>query len=210
MEDSEKNILIVNHENKGTWNIKLIIFLLVTIVILSFTIYLLFNKDSSNGIIIRAKSAFKKSTDLSELQTATFTYNGVAKRCKDECKDDGHDEYLYYVSYEGDVTAGIDFDEIEFRIDKEHKKMIIVMPEVSITNARTYIEKQKFIFRNSKYDTVSELSEANRICNLDIKKRVSEDNRLLETAKENAKIVLEHFFEPWLNTYYSDYTLEVI
>ena len=206
MED--KNVIIVK-DKKGV-NTKLIIILLCIIAILGFIIYLMFNKDSSNGIIIRAKSSFKKSVDTEELRTATFTYNGVAKKCKEECKNDGTDEYLYYVSYEGDVTAGFDFDDIDFKVDKDKKKMIITMPDIKITDSHTYIEKQKFIFRNSKYDTVNELSEANRICNEDIKIRASEDNLLLETAKDNAKVVLQQFFETWLNNYYPGYTLEVM
>ena len=205
MED--KSVVVVE---KGKNNTKLIIILLGIIVVLGLVIYFMFNKDSSNGIIIRAKSNFKKAVDTEELRTATFTYNGVAKKCKEECKNDGKDEYLYYVSYEGDVTAGFDFDDIEFKVDKEKKKMTITMPEVKITDSHTYIEKQKFIFKNSKYDTVNELSEANRICNEDIKKRANEDNLLLETAKENAKVVLQQFFETWLNNYYPDYTLEVM
>ena len=218
MEDSEKEIeedksepkvIVVESKGKGV-NIKLIVILLVIIAILGFMVYKFLNKDSSSGIILRAKSTFKKAADVSELQTATFTYNGVAKRCKEECKNDGKDEYLYYVSYEGDVTAGFDFDEIDFKVDKELKKMIIILPEVKITNSHTYIDKHKFIFKNSSYDTAQELSEANRICNDDLKKRVNEDAQLLETAKDNAKVILEQFFEAWLKNYYSDYTLEVM
>ncbi len=206
----EKNVIIVEKDKKSKLNIKLILILLVIIAVLGFIVYSLFNKDSANGIVIRAKTTFKKSVDTEELRTATFTYNGVAKKCKEECKNDGNDEYVYYVSYEGDVTAGFDFDDIKFSVDKEKKKMTITMPEVKITDSHTYIEKQKFIFKNSKYDTVNELSEANRICNINIKKRNNEDSLLLETAKENAKIVLEQFFEPWLNNYYNGYTLEVM
>ncbi len=205
MED--KSVVVVE---KGKKNTKLIIILLGIIVVLGLVIYFMFSKDSSNGIIIRAKSNFKKAVDTEELRTATFTYNGVARKCKEECKNDGKDEYLYYVSYEGDVTAGFDFDDIKFSVDKEKKKMTITMPEVKITDSHTYIEKQKFIFKNSKYDTVNELSEANRICNEDIKKRANEDNLLLETAKDNAKVVLQQFFETWLNNYYPGYTLEVM
>ena len=36
-------------------------------------------------------------------------------------KNDGKDEYLYYGSYEGDVTAGINCDEIDFKVDKDKK-----------------------------------------------------------------------------------------
>ena len=206
----EKNVIVVEKDKKGKLNIKVILILLVIIAILGYAVYGLLNKDSANGIIIRAKNSFKKATDVSELRTATFTYNGVAKKCKEECKNDGKDEYVYYVSYEGDVTAGIDFEEIEFKVDKENKKIMIIMPEVTITNARTYIEKQKFIFKNSKYDNVQALQDANRLCNEDIKRKASEDDQLLKTAKENAKLVLEHFYEIWVENYYSDYTLEVM
>lgn len=206
-----------NNEKKGSektkkinLNTKLIVILLIVIAFLSFIVYLLVNNSGDNGIIIRAKSSFKKAIDIDELRTATFTYNGVAKKCKEECKNDGNDEYVYYVMYEGDVTAGIDFDEIDFKIDKANKKMIIAMPQVKITNSHTYIEKQRFIFKNSSYDNVTELSEANRICNEDIKKKASEDNLLIDTAKENARIVLRQFFETWLNNYYPGYSLEVM
>ena len=203
----EKNVVIVQKDRK--LNTKLIIILSIIILILGLIIYGMFNKNSSNGIIIRAKSTFKKSVDTEELRTATFTYNGVAKKCKEECKNDGNDEYVYYVSYEGDVTAGFDLDDIEFKVDKEKKLMTIIMPEIKITNSHTYIEKQKFIFKKYKYDNVNELSEANRICNEDIKRRANEDSLLLETAKDNARVVLQQFFETWLNNYYPGYTLEV-
>lgn len=205
----EKNVIIVEKDKKSKLNIKLILILLVIIAVLGFIVYSLFNKDSANGIVIRAKTTFKKSVDTEELRTATFTYNGVAKKCKEECKNDGNDEYVYYVSYEGDVTAGFDFDDVDFKVNKDKKLMSIIMPEIKITDSHTYIEKLKFIFQNSKYDNVNELSEANRICNEDIKRRTSEDTLLLETAKENAKVVLQQFFETWLKNYYPGYTLEI-
>jgi hypothetical protein len=205
MED--KSVVVVE---KGKKNTKLIIILLGIIVVLGLVIYFMFSKDSSNGIIIRAKSNFKKAVDTEELRTSTFTYNGVARKCKEECKNDGTDERLYFVSYEGEVTAGLDFDKIDFNVDKKNKKMTIIMPEVKITNAQAFMEKQKYIFKNSKYDNVNEITEANRLCNEDIKKRASEDEQLLATAKDNAKIVLEQFFETWLNNYYDGYTLEIV
>ncbi len=205
MDNSEKK-----NTKKISLNTRLITILLVVIAILGFVVYLLIKNSGDNGIVLRAKSSFKKAVDIEELRTATFTYNGVAKKCKEECKNDGNDEYVYYVMYEGDVTAGIDFDDIKFDIDKDGKVMKITMPEVKITNSHTYIEKQRFIFKNSSYDNVTELSEANRICNEDIKKKASEDNLLIDTAKENARIVLRQFFESWLNNYYPGYTLEIV
>ena len=160
MEDSEKNVI---KEKKNKPRIKIIVILLIIIIVLSYIIYSLVFKNSSTGIIISAKSTFKKAIDTEELRTATFTYNGVAKKCKEECKNDGKDEYVYYVSYEGDVTAGIDFDEIDFKLDKEKKIMTIIMPEVKITDSHTYIEKQKFIFINDDEYTKQYIEGKNNI-----------------------------------------------
>lgn len=208
-EKREKEIVLVE-KTKGKFNIKLIIILLVVIILMGFIIYRFAYKGSSSDIIMRARVAFQKSVDTEELRTATFTYNGVAKKCQEECKNDGNDEYLYFVSYEGEVTAGIDFDKIDFNVDKKTKKMTIIMPEVKITNSSAFIEKQKYIFKNSKYDNVNEITEANRLCNEELTKKAKEDEQLLLTAKENAKIVLQQFFETWLSNYYDDYTLEII
>ncbi len=210
MEDSSKEVIVVEDKKKGKLNIKVILILLVIILIMGFIIYKFIYKGSSSDIIISARVAFQKSVDTEELRTATFTYNGVVIKCKEECKNDGTDERLYFVSYEGEVTAGLDFDKIDFNVDKKNKKMTIIMPEVKITNAQAFMEKQKYIFKNSKYDNVNEITEANRLCNEDIKKRASEDEQLLATAKDNAKIVLEQFFETWLNNYYDGYTLEIV
>lgn len=207
MEDSGKDE-VIQKVKKG--NTKLVIVLLAVIVILGLIIYKFLFKNSSKGIIIDAKTSFEKTSDVQELRTAKFTYNGVAKKCQDGCKYDDSDKPLYYVSYEGEVTVGLDFEEISFEVDKDKKILKIITPEVKITDARTFIEKQKFIFKKGGYDTATELSEANRICNEDIKRRASEDDKLLQTAKDNAKIVLEQFFSSWLDHYYTDYKLEVL
>ena len=210
MEENEKKEIVVVEEKKGKINIKIILILLVIISVMGFVIYRFVYRGSSSDIIMRARVAFQKSVDTEELRTATFTYNGVVIKCKEECKNDDSDEHLYFVSYEGEVTAGIDFDKIDFSVDKNNKKMTIIMPEVKITNATAFIEKQKYIFKNSSYDNVNEITEANRLCNEDINRRAKEDEQLLATAKDNAKIVLQQFFETWLNNYYEGYTLEII
>ena len=104
------------------------IILIILIVIIFYGIF--YSKPSR--IIIEAKSTKEKVVQKNELRTVTYTYNGIAKQCKNECKNDGKDTYLYFVSYKGTVTAGIDFNKLEYeKNDLEIEKRKI---EIAINN----------------------------------------------------------------------------
>ena len=84
--------------------------LLVLIVILIAT-----NKEGSHSTKI--KSTLDDMVKKSEIQTATFTYNVIAKKCKNEkkCNKDSNniDDFEYVVSCKGTITAGIEVKNIK-------------------------------------------------------------------------------------------------
>ena len=179
------------------------IILIILIVIIFYGIF--YSKPSR--IIIEAKSTKEKVVQKNELRTVTYTYNGIAKQCKNECKNDGKDTYLYFVSYKGTVTAGIDFNKLEYEI--KDKRLIITIPEAIISGHNVEVGEFKYIFKNDKYNVADELNNAFEICDKDLKNRTANDELILSTAKDNAISIIKQFYEPWLKKKYPDYELEV-
>lgn len=205
--NNESNKVIVVNNNKK--NPKIIILISIVIIVMLVIIIKNIIYSEPNRIKMNAKNSIEKVVESSELRTVTYTYNAIAKKCEGECSDKKNDDYLYFVSYKGTVTAGIDFEYVTFEVDKENKKLIITVPEAKITSYNIDIGKNKYIFKDEKYNNASELNSAHDICEKDLKDRTSKDELILKTAKENAQVVLKQFYEPWLKNYYKNYTLEV-
>ena len=163
-----------------------------------------------NRIKIRAWSSLEEVFEKNDLETVKYTYNGIAKQCKkDNCTEDSDmKDYKYFVLYNGTVTAGIDFKEIDIEVDKSAKKLIITIPEPKITGYNVE-ESMKFIVNNNKYNEASEYEAALKLCKEDLESRSKEDETILTTAKQNTIIVLEAFFKPWIENFNDEYKVEI-
>lgn len=187
-------------------NIKLLAYifaiLLVLIVILIAT-----NKEGSKSIKI--KSTLDDMVKKSEIQTAIFTYNVIAKKCKNEknCdkKSNNIDNFEYVVSCKGTITAGIEVENIKIKVDEENKKLIITVPEAKI--------KEKNIlsrtFLNGDDLEADKLPEATKLCEDTLAEKANKDKKLLPAAQEQAKVVLKSYYEQWLNALGEEYTIEM-
>ena len=203
VKEKYENIVINLKNGKG----KYLIFglMMVLVVVIGWNIFL---QTKSNKLIVEAKSSIEKIVENSELRTVSYTYNAVAKKCKDECTDDGKND-IYFISYQGKVTAGLDFEKVIFEVDKSKKKLLVSIPEATITTYNVEVGKNKYIFLDKKYDNGQELNSAQQICLEDLKNRVEKDNLILDTAKNNAKQIIRQFYEPLIKSSYKGYTLEV-
>ena len=189
-------------ENK-TMSVK-IIAIVISAIIAIFVIDKVFFSEKGK-IIIEAKSSQEKVVDTNELRTVTYTYNGIATKCKKECKS--KKDHLYYVSYKGTVTAGIDFSNLDYKV--EEKKLIITVPEPVISGNNVEVGKFEYIFVDEKYNVPSELNKAFELCKKDLENRSEKDELILKTAKDNAIFVIKQFYEPWLRKNYPKYELVV-
>lgn len=193
--------------NKTT---KIIIILLLIAVILCFVLNIANTKTGQ--LKFSAKSSLEKIVEKNDLETATYTYNAIAKQPKKENIPENStntDDYKYFVSYEGTVSAGIDFKQVKIEIIKETKKLVITVPEPRITGYNVDIGSLKFIFTKDKYNEASELESAFKLCKADLENRSEEDAIILKTAKQNAITILEAFFKPWIETFNKDYQVEI-
>lgn len=155
---------------------------------------IIIHNQKDGKLTVVSRSSLEQVIEISELPTVEYTYNAVAK------KADANEKVLYYVSYNGFVTAGIDFSKITFDIseDEENPRVTIHLPEVTIQDCRVDMGSMKFIFKDSgsKTETVSE--EAYKVCKADLQSRVTSENELFSIAKENAQAAVKGLYEPWI------------
>jgi hypothetical protein len=142
---------------------------------------------------------------MSNLQTIEYTYNAVATKYNEKDKK----EIEYNVSYDGIVTAGIKFDDIEIKQDTKNKKIIIILPEIEIQDKIVDENSLDFIFTKAKYDTPNTLKEATTLCKKDLAKRVNDSDLIYKAAQENAVTTVKGFFEPWIKSVSDKYIVEV-
>ena len=124
----------VNEEKKKITKSKSLVLVLVGIIIVLVVIFVIPNKERK--IKISAKTSFDRFVEKSDLETVNFTYNVIAKKCKDtdncDLKSNNIDDFEYVVSCKGILTAGIDFSEVEIKVDGKNKKLIVTLPDATI------------------------------------------------------------------------------
>ena len=193
-------------KEKSKKNNKLIIFLLVVIVILVI-VFVIPNKGGK--IRINVKSSLESLVEKSDLETVSFNYNVIAKKCKNEDKCDlaSNDikDFDYVLSCTGMLTAGIDFDKVDIKVDDGNKKITITLPDSQITEVN--VKTLKFL--NGEDVSSSQLPEARALCKKTIEEKSSMDKKVLPAAKEQAKVVLQSFYEQWVKAFDGNYKVEI-
>lgn len=176
---------------------------LVIVLLLFFLMTGNAGKDDKKEII--TKSTLEKIIDVSDLSTYEAVYNGIAS-VPNKKKPKNID---YYVSYEAKVKAGIDFDQVEISVDKQEKKIIITVPDTTITDTNVDITTLDYIFENKKAETSTVSQEAYKAAIEDVKQEISDKDAIYSLAEENAKNVIEALVKPFVKQLDSEYTLEI-
>ena len=151
-----------------------------------------------------SEASLEKVIEINELATVDYTYNAIATAYAQDNKT-----VKYNVAYEGVVNAGIDFKKIDIQLNEEEKVIKITLPPVEIQDIRVDSGTLDYIFIKDKYETETISEEALRICKADLEKRVSEEELLKITAKENAVESIKALFAPWIEVMDADYTVEI-
>ncbi|MBE5943333.1 MAG: DUF4230 domain-containing protein [Lachnospiraceae bacterium] len=139
-------------------------------------------------------STLEKIIEVSELSTFTVVYNGVAEVSDYEGKED----VGYYVSYEANVKAGIDFEDIEISVDQEKKVVNIKLPEVEIMDTFVDIGSLDYIFVNDKLNTPTISEEAFKLCKYDVMMESNNQEAIIESARQNAVNVVNALVSPFV------------
>jgi predicted nucleic acid-binding protein len=149
------------------------------------------------------ESTIEEVLEISELQTADYIYNAVVK-----VRDD-KDNILYYIAYEGTVTAGINFDDINIELNDETKEITLSVPKATVQDCIVDVGSLEYIFVDDNYNNENELKTAYAYCEDDLNSRMENEDELLTNATNNAKQVVEALVSPWVNQIDSDYTITI-
>lgn len=148
-------------------------------------------------------SSLKQVLQISDLSTAEYTYNSVATKKT----EDG--TVKYYVAYKGTVTAGIDFDSIQFEISEDKKLIKIDIPEIKITETSVAPESLDYIFTSDKYETETVSQEAIKLCQADLSEKIKYDFAFFEIATANAESTIMSLFTPLLDSLNEPYNIDI-
>lgn len=209
MENEEiKNDVRKNVKKKRSI-LKTLLSVLIIVVIVALVItFIIPNKEGN--IELKVKSTLDKVVEKSDLETVNITYNVIAKKCKDEnncdLKSNNIEDFVYVVSCKGTITAGIDFNDVKITIDKDNKKVIILLPDAKITDEPN-ITSIKFLNGNDM--PADELPNARKLCQETTLEKSKSDNNLIPAAKDQAVVVLEQFYKQWIKAFDDSYQVEI-
>lgn len=142
---------------------------------------------------------------VSDLSTVTSTYNGVAQVMNEK----NPDKLDYYVAYEAQAQAGVNFDELQPEIDEASKTVTIRVPAAHFMDANVDVSSLDFMFNNKKADTSGVTERAYKACQEDADCECSCSEAILELARENAVNTVEALTRPLVEQLYPEYTLVV-
>lgn len=148
-------------------------------------------------------STLERIINVSDLSTFTAVYNGIAKVTseKDEEKVD------FYVAYEAQVEAGIDFSAIDIRM--EGNTVTVELPEAQINNISVDIASMDFMFFNQKANTSTVSERAYKACEQDAQIESENQGAILELAHQNAQNVIRALVQPVIEPLGEEYELVV-
>ena len=142
---------------------------------------------------------------VSDLSTVTSTYNGVAQVMNEK----NPDKLDYYVAYEAQAQAGVNFNELQPEIDEASKTVTIRVPAAHFMDANVDVSSLDFMFNNKKGDTSGVTERAYKACQEDAERECSSSEAILKLARENAVNAVEALTRPLVEQLYPEYTLVV-
>ncbi|MCI8562315.1 MAG: DUF4230 domain-containing protein [Lachnospiraceae bacterium] len=140
-----------------------------------------------------SKASLDKVFEISELATADYIYNAVAK----SYEEDG-ETVKYYVAYESTVKAGIDFSKLLVDINETGKIIKITIPDIEFQEKTVDPGTLNYIFKDEKYETENVHQEAFELCERDLEQRIANEKNLLELAEKNAIAIIKALVLPWV------------
>jgi len=163
----------------------------------------------SEGTIstVEATPSLDDLISISNLQSLSYNYNSI---CSVE-DDDGN--LLYHVSYRGTVVLGIDMDLITWDTDENSKTIIFSLPPVECQSCTVDATSLSYIFADDDYNTPSVGAQAQALCLADLEEKIADpdlNETMFTIAKENCETGIYGMFQPLINQYFPEYTMEVV
>lgn len=133
-----------------------------------------------------SEASLKKAVEISKLSTAEFSYNGIAE------KVDENGDVSYYIYYEASADAGVDMEQIRFKVDQTQKTITVVLPSITVDDP--IIDESAI--ECLPHDANIDLREVLEICKQDVQREISESTNIKKIAIGNIKSTLEALMLP--------------
>lgn len=169
-------------------------------------------KIGTNGATITTTATKLTFEDVGELATQSAYVTVITTKDKDQKVFNvsipfTQTKYIY--SYNVNVKAGYDFEEIAYDVDEENKEIKVTMPEAKILSTEVDTDSFRVYHEQNSAFTHVSLEETNQAMD-EMQKEAQEqaiENGLYDEAKENAKVLLKGFFSSAYDM--EEYTLVV-
>ena len=117
----------------------------------------------------------------------------------------------YYVSYNGTVQIGIDFEKIakSVSVDNTNKIVTLTLPQPSVQSSIVNVDTLEYIFVKEKYNKPGLTDEALKVCQQDLSNEIQNNKEIFDIAKENAKSAITQLLDPWLKQLGDEYELVI-
>ena len=155
-------------------------------------------KDEENKVLVSVSTETIREglSDMGTLITQEYYFTQVEKYTKEKTIMkfiNTSSEFLY--SYDGAVTAGIDFTKIEIKKDEEQKKLTVVIPKSEILSVN--IDKDTFKIYSEKDSLWNPLKLEDYNISLTefetAAKQKALENGILDRSDEQAKTLVSNF-----------------
>lgn len=143
-------------------------------------------------------ASLQNAINIEKLSTAQFVYNGIAEKYNEEDSDDVE----CHIAYESVIRAGINMQDVKFKVDEKNKKVIITIPDVQIDTPEIDTGSLSYIPKNPKL----QLNEIIDLCKKDAQEEGNQSEELKEVAKNSLKTTIQGLITPLLAQ--EEYSLE--
>ena len=163
--------------------------------------------SKSDAQVIENHTSIEDIIGISDLQTLNYDYQAICRVYDEE----DHVTPVYYIAYEATVALGIKTSNIEIDYgEPDDKEITITLPRVVILNTVVNAGTLEYLFIDKSYNNQKTSVEAQGRCEEDVIRRVREDQKMFQFAKDNTEAEIRALTEPLIKQLYPDYSLKII
>ena len=150
------------------------------------------NKPQTNHT---TQSDLINTKDIATLSVSEFVYNGIARTYKENGEPD------FNALYRSTVKVSVDADNIDYSVDEENKTIRLIFPEFDIQ--RPIIDEGSISVIPDRKDL--EPDELIKLCRADSLEEAKKSGKLISSARENLKSIMEAWYSPVFEGYTFEY-----
>ena len=169
--------------------------LFVGLVLLVFTFTNLTGIGSTKLTKQESHADLINTREIAALSVSEFVYNGIAQSLKSNGDPD------YNVLYKSTVKVSVDANGIDYTIDEEKKVVTFIFPEFTLEKPVIDVGSISIIPNRSNLF----MDDVITLCREDALEEAKKSEKLISSAQENIRTIIEAWYSPVLEGYSFEY-----